>query len=200
MSKERINASRQIDRLFRWGTFAGMTDPELLERFVAGDDESAALAFAAIVERHGPTVLRVCRMLLHDSHAAEDAFQATFFVLARKARMLHAPELLGNWLYGVAGRTARKAKRFTTRRRRQDAELLAQRRMAFIGPPLEDEKHDLERALHEEIDRLPGAYRAAVIVCYLEGMTQAEAAMRLQLTESTIRGRLARRASYLVSA
>ena len=87
-----------------------MTDPQLLEVFLGGNDQSAALAFEAIVERHGPMVLRTCRTVLRDLHAAEDAFQATFLILARKAQTLGSRELLGNWLYGVAVRTAKKAK------------------------------------------------------------------------------------------
>ena len=114
------DAGRQLDRLFRLGTVGGMTDSQLLEQFVTGDDEAAALAFEAIVERHGPMVLRVCRSVLRDAHAAEDAFQATFLVLARRARTLGSRELLCNWLYGVAARTARKAKAIAARRRIRD--------------------------------------------------------------------------------
>ena len=106
----RTEAGRQLERLFRVGTVGGLTDAQLLEQFVAGDDEAAEAAFEAIVARHGPTVLRVCRTILRDVHAAEDAFQATFLVLARKARTLGQRELLSNWLYGVALRTARKAR------------------------------------------------------------------------------------------
>ena len=86
MRQQLTSASRQLNQLLRLGTVAGMTDPQLLEQFVAGDDESAALAFEAIVERHGPMVLRVCRLVLRDAHAAEDALQATFLVLAAGRR------------------------------------------------------------------------------------------------------------------
>ena len=110
MGIEKTDTGRQLNRLFRLGTVTGMTDPQLLEQFVAGDADSAGMAFEAIVERHGPLVLRICRSTLHDSHAAEDAFQATFLVLARKALTIESRDLLGNWLYGVALRTARKAK------------------------------------------------------------------------------------------
>ncbi len=85
MKNEPTTVCRQLDRLWRLGTVAGMTDSQLLETFGSGDDESAALAFEAIVERHGPMVLRVCRLTLKDVHAAEDAFQATFLVLAQGA-------------------------------------------------------------------------------------------------------------------
>ena len=110
MRGARTGAGRQLERLFRVGTVGGLTDTQLLEQFVAGDDEAARVAFEAIVGRHGPMVLRVCRTVLRDVHDAEDAFQATFLVLARKARTLGERELLSNWLYGVALRTARKAR------------------------------------------------------------------------------------------
>ena len=94
MKTESASAYRQLNRLFRMGTVGGLPDPQLLEQFVSGDEESAALAFEAIVERHGPMVLQVCRTVLQDVHAADDAFQATFLVLARKARRLGASEPL----------------------------------------------------------------------------------------------------------
>ncbi len=106
MRNRPTDVGRQLARLFRSGTVGGMTDPQLLEQFVCGDDESASLAFETIVERHGPMVLRVCRTVLRDMHDAEDAFQATFLVLARRARDLGSRDLLANWLYGVAARTA----------------------------------------------------------------------------------------------
>jgi RNA polymerase sigma-70 factor (ECF subfamily) len=169
-----------------------MRDSELLEQFLAGDDEAAELAFEAIVERHGPMVLRICQMVLPDVHLAEDAFQATFLVLARKARALRARSLLGNWLYGVATRTARKAKVMAARRQTRELEVISHRSLAFVEPSSGGPEHDLEQVLHEEIDRLPRAYRRAVVGCYLEGMTQAQAARELRVRESTIRGRLAR--------
>ena len=137
-------------------------------------------------------VLRVCRTLLRDEHAAEDAFQATFLVLARKARTIDTRELLSNWLYGVAGRTARKAKAIATRRRILDQQAAGNRSVAVVESPRDANQHDLDQVLHEEIDRLPRPYRAAVVACYLEGKTQAQAAQQLGLGESTIRGRLAR--------
>jgi RNA polymerase sigma factor (sigma-70 family) len=182
----------QLDRLFRVGTIGGMTDPELLEQFLGGPDEAAELAFEALVKRHGPMVFRVCRSVLRDTHAAEDAFQATFLVLARKARTLGSRELLGNWLYGVAFRTARKAKVLAIRRRAFELQA-GMGKPAAIGQLHSDcGLDDLEQVLHQEIDRLPASYRAAVVVCYLKGMTQAQAAQELRLAESTIRGRLAR--------
>jgi RNA polymerase sigma factor (sigma-70 family) len=185
-------ASSQLKRLFVLGTVAGMTDSQLLEQFVSGDNESAGQAFEAIVKRHGPMVFGVCRAVLQDVHAAEDAFQATFLVLARKAPRLQASELLGNWLYGVALRTARKAKASVAHRRDRDLQA-AVWRLSVVESPQHDQGHaELERVLHEEIDRLPHSYRAAIVVCYLEGLSQSQAARQLHLTESTVRGRLAR--------
>ncbi len=192
MINRSTDAGRQIDRLFRLGTVGTTTDAQLLEQFVTADDEAAALAFEAIVERYGAMVLRVCRTLLRDEHAAEDAFQATFLVLARKARTIGTRELLSNWLYGVASRTARKAKAIATRRRIRDQQAAGNRSVAIVESPRNASLDDLKQVLHEEISRLPGSYRAAVVVCYLEGKSQAQAAQQLRLTESTIRGRLAR--------
>jgi RNA polymerase sigma factor (sigma-70 family) len=190
----RSEAGRQLERLFRVGAAGGLTDAQLLEQFVAGDADVAEAAFEAIVGRHGPMVLRVCRTVLHDVHAADDAFQATFLVLARKARTLGRRQLLCNWLYGVATRTARQARSSALRRRVCEREAAA-RRSVLIDDRLPDERasrYELGRILHEEIGRLPGSYRTAVVVCYLEGMTSEQAARQLHLGESTMRGRLAR--------
>ncbi len=192
MRGARTEADRLLERLFRAGTVGALTDAQLLERFVAGDDESSGAAFEAIVGRHGPMVLRVCRTVLRDAHAAEDAFQATFLVLARKARTLGERELLGNWLYGVAARTARKAKVAAARRIDRDREAAGRRSIAIDDPMPDGGRDEVGLILHEEIGRLPGSYRAAVVVCYLEGMTQEQAARQLRLAESTVRGRLAR--------
>src|SRR5438067_11684900 len=112
---------RQLESLLEGGSVAGLSDRQLLERYLAGGrDPAGEAAFAALVNRHGPMVLTVCRQLLGDWHHAEDAFQAVFLVLARKARSIRDPDLLGNWLYGVALRTARTAKLQLARRRKLD--------------------------------------------------------------------------------
>src|SRR5437870_2611706 len=99
---------RQLGALFEAGSVAGLSDRQLLERYNAGGhDPAGEAAFSALVARHGPMVLGVCRQLLGDAQHAEDAFQAVFLVLAQKARSIRDPELLGNWLYGVSIRTAR---------------------------------------------------------------------------------------------
>jgi RNA polymerase sigma factor (sigma-70 family) len=187
-----MHAGRQLEQLFALGTVAGMTDAELLEQFVSGDDKSAAQAFEVIVERHGAMVFRVCRVILQDGHAADDAFQATFLVLARKARQLRTGHLLGNWLHGVAMRTAKKARVISAHRKFRDSEAMTWATATVQKPPDDQSHGELERILHEEINRLPHSYRSAIVVCYLEGLTYAEAAQRLQLAESTIRGRLGR--------
>jgi RNA polymerase sigma-70 factor (ECF subfamily) len=193
MRLERIEAGRKLEQLFGFGTVGGLSDAELLARFAAVDDEATGAAFEAIVARHGPMVLRVCRMILRDAHAAEDAFQATFLVLARRARTLGERERLGNWLYGVAMRTARKARIAAARRIAREQRAAAGRRSVVVVEPEPHESADeLVRVLHEEIGRLPGSYRSAVVACYLEGLTQEQAARQLRLTEGTVRGRLAR--------
>ena len=101
--------ARQLGSLFEGGSAAGLSDRQLLERFATRRDAAGEAAFAALVARHGPMVLGVCRQLLGDHHHAEDAFQAVFLVLARKARSIRDPDLLGNWLYGVARAHGRKA-------------------------------------------------------------------------------------------
>ena len=150
-------------------------------------DAAGEAAFAALVTRHGPMVLDICRQLLGDRHHAEDAFQAVFLVLARKARSIRNPDLLGNWLYGVALRTARKAKVRLARRRKNEEEG-SMRRPGFgiehrgrwsTGRQPALDREDVE-ALHDEIDRLPGSFRLPVVLCYFEGLTLDEAARRLR--------------------
>jgi hypothetical protein len=103
----------QCERLFQQGTVSGLTEGELLERFVRGQDEAA---FEALIARHGPIVLGVCRQLLRDPNDVDDAFQATFLVLVRKAGTLRRSDLLRNWLYGVAYRVATRARVLAARR------------------------------------------------------------------------------------
>src|SRR2546423_1461190 len=106
-----------IGRLFRTGTAAGLSDAQLLERFVRRHDEAAEAAFAALMERHGPMVLSVCRRILNDPHDAQDAFQATFLVLVRKAGMVRKRGSIADWLHGVALRVAAHAWASSARRR-----------------------------------------------------------------------------------
>ena len=140
-------------------------------------------------------VLGVCRGLLRDAHDAEDAFQATFLVLALKARTVRQPELLGPWLHGVAHRTARRLRDKDARRRRHEAEAVmsgARPAGVAVGHEPGCTTRDEVEALHEEIDRLPERYRAAIVLCDLQGLTHEEAARRLGRPVSTISTRLSR--------
>ena len=161
-------------------------DAQLLDRFVLFNDEAA---FESIIGRHGPMVLSLCRRLVRDSHIAEDAFQATFLVLVRKARSLKNPELLGNWLYGVAFRIAVKARINAARR----AEF--ERKVHYIPKADTDSDtahRELRCVLDEELSRLPDKYRAPLILCYLEGKTNEEAARELGWPVGSMSWRLAR--------
>src|SRR5262245_12405338 len=191
------SVAREIESLFDGGSVAGMTDRQLLERFNARRDAAGEAAFAALVSRHGPMVLEICRQLLGDRHHAEDTFQAVFLVLARKARSIRDPDLLANWLYGVASRAARCAKLQLARRRKHE-EGGSMRRP---GPdssvpvrPAEQPAIDREQAaaLHEEVDRLPRTFRLPIVLCYFEGLTLDQAARRLRWPGGTVRSRLAR--------
>ena len=112
------SVARQIESLFDGGSVAGLTDRQLIERFSARRDEASEIAFAALVSRHGPMVFDICLQLLGNPHDAQDAFQAVFLVLARKARSIGDPDLLANWLYGVALCVARNARMQGDRRHR----------------------------------------------------------------------------------
>jgi RNA polymerase sigma factor (sigma-70 family) len=179
--------------LFEAGAVGALTDGQLLERFAARRDLAAEAAFTVLVERHGPMVLGVCRQLLHDRHHAEDAFQAVFLVLARKAGAIRDPERLGNWLYGVALRTAAKARRRLDRRRRSEVEAGT----SSVEPAIEPGRdpgllREEAEAVHQELGGLPARYRAPVVLCYLEGLTHDQAARRLRCPVGTVRSRLAR--------
>jgi RNA polymerase sigma factor (sigma-70 family) len=165
---------------------AGDDDGELLARFAARRDEAA---FAALVRRHGPMVLGVCRSLLHDAHSADDAFQATFLVLLRRAASLEKRPSLGGWLSGVAYRTALKARTSAARRRTREGKAAA-----MTPTEVQDREADpeLNAALHEELGRLPEKYRNPLIACYLQGQTTDEAARRLGCPRGTVLSRLSR--------
>jgi RNA polymerase sigma factor (sigma-70 family) len=150
------------------------TDADLLTRFVRTGDE---LAFTELVERHGPMVLGVCRRALGCHHDAEDAFQATFLILARKASTIRSPECLASWLYGVAHRTATKMRE--QRRRQQEAEGQAGGEPTATAAPLGLAWREVQQALDEEITQLDEKYRAPLVLCYLEGKSHEEAAHTL---------------------
>jgi RNA polymerase sigma-70 factor (ECF subfamily) len=160
-------------------------DAQLLQRFAACRDEAA---FAALVQRHGPMVLGVCRRALSCAEDAEDAFQATFLVLVRKAGSLRRPELRANWLYGVACRTAARAKAEAARRRTHERRAVNPHAVEPVDEVL---WRDLRPVLDQEIRWLPDRYRAPFVLCYLEGRTNREAADRLGCPEGTVVSRLA---------
>ncbi len=165
---------------------AGLSDEELLERFLACREEAA---FAVLLRRHGPMVLGVCRRVLRHEHDAEDAFQATFLVLVRKVASLARRELVANWLYGVAHRTALKAKAAAARRQAR------QRPLEDVPAPETDAEGpgpDLRPLLDQELCRLPDRYRAPVVLCDLEGKSRTEVARQLGCPEGTVSSRLAR--------
>ena len=175
---------------------AEVADGQLLALFAECRDGLAEAAFAVLVHRHGPMVLRVCYQVLGDRHTAEDAFQATFLILARRAGSIRQPELLGNWLHGVALRTAREARMRDDRRRRRESTSRDHSgdEPAGKAPRPEAElacREELE-ALHEEVARLPERYRTPIVMCDLEGLTHKEAADRLHCPQSTVGVRLMR--------
>ena len=170
------------------------TDERLLEDFLAHRPATGAFpsvaedAFAAIVRRHGPMVRGVCRRVLRNEHDADDAFQAVFVVLLRKADAIRPRSLLGNWLYGVAVNVARRGRDSLARRRTQ--ELVTD--VAGREPANAHENTELRTVIDQELSTLPDVYRAAVVACDLEGHTRAEAAGRLGWSEGTVASRLSR--------
>jgi RNA polymerase sigma factor (sigma-70 family) len=163
---------------------AGLTDGQLLARFVAARDEAA---FAALVRRHGPMVLSVCRRVLRHEQDAEDAFQAAFLVLARKAGSVVKRESLSCWLYQVAYHTALEARAAGARRRARETPM-PDAPHPEVAPA---EADDWRPLLDRELGRLPEKYRAAVVLCDLEGQSRREAARVLGVPEGTVSSRLA---------
>jgi RNA polymerase sigma factor (sigma-70 family) len=175
----------QIERLLQRGSLAGFSESQLLERYVTQRDE---LAFEALVARHGPMVLGVCRRVLHNGQAAEDAFQATFLVLLRKGPSLDRGKPLANWLYTVAYRLALRIRAVEARRLRGEAQAARSR------PGAESQATtpgDLVVALEEELHRLPERHRAPLVLCYLEGQTNEQAAEVLGCPRGSMSARLA---------
>ncbi|AGA25705.1 RNA polymerase sigma factor [Singulisphaera acidiphila] len=192
MASRRLGVTiRRIERLFHLGTVAGMSEVQLLERFVLQRDEAA---FEALVARHGPMVMGVCRQWLRDPSDAEDAFQATFLVLVRKAGSLRDCALLGNWLYGVAYRVSLRARAESAKRRSRETARIDDR-----VDPQEPGSQERYPWLYEEVNRLPEKYRAPIVLCYLEGRTHEEAAEQLCWPVGTVKGRLARARALLRS-
>jgi RNA polymerase sigma factor (sigma-70 family) len=170
---------------------AAMNDRQLLEAFVQQADETA---LATLIRRHSPLVWGVCRRLLHRHHDAEDAFQATFLVLVRKAATLRDRDKSANWLYGVARQTAIRARREAARRGMREHQVSEMPESAAREADL---GQGLAQVLDQEVSRLPAAYRAVVIHCDLLGQTRQEAARQLGCPEGTVAGHLARARAML---
>lgn len=180
-----------IGELFRDGVAAGLSDRELLARFAGGPGRSAEAAFAMLVARHGPMVLGVCRRILRDPIEADDAFQATFLVLARRAGEVRPEPSLGPWLHGVSRRVAGRLRSIAARRAgicREDDVLRSIPDRNGRGP----EDVDLRLDLTEQLDTLPADFREPLVLCYLAGLTHEEAASRIGCPVGTVRSRLAR--------
>src|SRR6516225_8951267 len=150
-----------------------LSDGQLLERFAIRQEENA---FAELLYRHGPMVLGVCRRILRHDHDAEDAFQATFLVLVRRAASIIKRPSVASWLFGVAYRIARKAKSREHRRRSYERQVVSK---PMADPDEEILWKDLRPVLDEEVNRLPEKYRAPVVLCFFEGKAYAEAARLL---------------------
>jgi RNA polymerase sigma factor (sigma-70 family) len=182
---------RHLNTLFHCGTTGQLSDAELLETFAAGAGrcETAEAAFAALVERHGKMVLGVCQRVLGNHEAAEDAFQATFLVLARKAAAIARREQLANWLYGVALRAALEARGRAAREKSREKRYRAMLPALMPDPRASNE---MCAVLDEELARLPERYRSAIVLCELEGLPRRQAAAQLGISEGTLSSRLAR--------
>jgi RNA polymerase sigma factor (sigma-70 family) len=179
---------RQVDRLFRDGTLAGLGDGQLLERYLTSGDETA---FEALVDRHGPMVLGLCRRMLRDPRDIEDAFQATFLVLVRSAGAIRDRSFVSTWLYRVAHRVARQARNHAIRRRHGEIPV-ANLEASVSEDPEAADLRELGPVLDQELSRLPENYRAPLVLCYLKGRTHDQAAEELRWPVGTVRSRLAR--------
>src|SRR5262249_47890108 len=186
VSERSTDISHAFGNAERLQTWLMLSDAELLEQFALHRREAA---FEALLYRHGPLVFGVCRRILFDMQAAEDAFQATFLVLARKARSITRRSLVSNWLYGVAFRVAARARKNALRRRvfeRHNFDLTAVPDAGRSTDP------DLAPLLHEEVQRLPDKFRGPFVLCYLEGKTNEEAADQLRWPVGTVKTRLSK--------
>ena len=185
---EQETALRNVRMLFAVGTTGSLTDRQLLEQFRSRAGDAAEAAFAGLVERHGPMVIRTCRSVLRDEHAVEDAFQATFLVLVRRSGSLWVQDSLGPWLFQVAMRVSSSLRSAEIRRRRCEEKRAQQTETAVFDRDCDD----LGPAIHQELARLPERFRAAIMLCCIEGMTQQQAAGQLGWPLGTLQSRLAR--------
>ena len=177
-------ASHDLQTLFGVGVTGALSDGQLLDRFAVAKD---AEVFEAIVDRHGPMVWGVCRRVLGNHHDAEDAFQATFIVLARRAASVFPRENVANWLYGVAHKTATKARTMKVKRLRREVPVAE---VPETGAKRDEDRNDLLPQLDTELSRLPKKYRIPIVLCELEGKTHRQAAEILGWPIGTVSGRL----------
>jgi len=179
--------AKQLQILMEVGSLAGLSDRVLLERFLEAPPDMAEAAFAALVERHGAMVRRVCRQITGDHHDAEDAAQATFLVLARRARSVRTVDSLAAWLYGVARRVSARANADAARRRARERKAAKPADAQTSAPEPEPWPE-----IHEELARLPARYQPPIVLCYFEGLSHEQAAGRLGCPIRTLQTRLAR--------
>jgi len=182
---------QHLHRAGRAADPASLSDAELLGCFI---DRRDAAAFEALVRRHGPMVLGVCRRILGNSHDADDAFQATFLVLVKKATAVAPRAQVGNWLYGVAYQTAVRARSLAGWRHARERQVAD---MPQVEAPPQDLWDDLQPLLDQELSRLPDKYRVPLVLCDLEGKTRKDAARQLGWPEGTVSGRLSRARAML---
>jgi RNA polymerase sigma factor (sigma-70 family) len=182
----RADVLSELNSLTHVGVVANLSDTQLLDQFVAGGGEGAEAAFQALVTRHGRMVLGVCGNILHDAEDVEDSFQATFLVLALRARAIRRQNALAGWLLVIARRVALRCRADLARRR------VHERRAAQAKASDEPSPPESWPELHEEIGRLPQRYREPVVLCYLEGLSTEAAAMRLGCPKGTVLSRLSR--------
>ncbi len=187
----RPGGSEAFGALFRVGGVGRMTDDQLLGEFLSRRDAAGEAAFEALATRHGPAVLSVCRAVLRDEHSAQEAFQATFLILARRAGSVRDRVRLGAWLHRVARRVALRARAASARRQARE---VARADLDAVAVAAEDPagRREAAEAVHEEVDRLPARYRVPVVLCHLEGLSYEEAAHRLDCPVGTVRSRLSR--------
>jgi RNA polymerase sigma factor (sigma-70 family) len=186
-----------VNSLFGTGTCSGLTDGQLLERFTSGKPGAREVAFESLVLRHGPMVMRLCQSGLRDPQDVHDAFQAVFLVLARRSASIRRRDSVASWLYGVALRVIARVKASAARRRVRDertttaAEIIALDRESRVTSPAV-EFNELAEVVHQELGRLPERYRTPILLCCEQGLTQDQAAARLNWPVGTVRSRLAR--------
>lgn len=185
------SAIRDLQTLLDEGVIGQLTDGQLLDRFLTRRE---AVVFEAIVHRHGSMVWSVCRRVLRDHHDAEDACQATFLVLSRKAASVMPREKVGNWLYGVAYQTSMKARATRAKRRSRESQVP---KLPEPEAALEKQCDDLSPQLDRILSRLPEKYRVPIVLCELEGKTHKEAANQLGWPIGTVSGRLSRAKAIL---